>query len=213
MEVYFPLCQQYAAMAQSFYSQYQQSTAGNDILTSIAMEQAAVCAVIFQALAVESYVNLFGSVTLGDENFRCNYESKTDSKHRYNTIEKIKHICKDEFSNPYPTDGKHFEVLKGLFSKRDRLVHQKSKPYNIEKRPLNYDNMAEQYDDYLHAYEAEIGFIYERLEDEMKVYEELRENLTRCSGREEVIKSLLGKYMEEMNKTIESSIMMMYKKP
>ena len=206
METYLPFCEQYAAMAQSFYSQYQQSTAGNGVLASIAMEQDAICAVIFQALAVESYVNLFGSVTLGDENFRCNYESKTDSKHRYNTIEKIKHICKDEFNNPYPTDGKHFEVLKGLFSKRDRLVHQKSKPYNIEKRPLDYDNMAEQYDDYLHAYEAEIGFIYERLEDEMKVYEELKENLTRCSGREEVIKSLLEKYEKEIAKRIANSI-------
>ena len=81
MEVYFPLCQQYAAMAQSFYSQYQQSAAGNDVLASIAMEQAAICAVIFQALAVESYVNLFGSVILGDENFRNNYESETDNSH------------------------------------------------------------------------------------------------------------------------------------
>ena len=121
-------------------------------------------------------------------------------------LKKIKHICKDEFNNPYPTDGKHFEVLKGLFSKRDRIVHQKSKPYNIEKRPLDYDNMAEQYDDYLHAYETEIGFIYERLEDEMKVYEELKENLTRCSGREEIIKLLLEKNEKEIAKTIANSI-------
>ena len=205
MEIYFPLCEQYAAMAQSFYSQYQQSAAGNDVLDSIAMEQAAICTVIFQALAVESYVNLFGSVTLGDENFRCNYESKTDSKHRFNTIEKIKHICKDEFNTPYPTGGKHFEMLKGLFSKRDRLVHQKSKPHNIEKRAIDYGNMPKQYDDFLSAYKEEIGFIYERLEDEMKVYGELKQNLTRCSGREEVTKSLLEKWAREIAKTIASS--------
>ena len=78
METYLPFCEQYAAMAQCFYSQYQQSAAGNDVIDSIAMEQSAICAVIFQALAVESYVNLFGSVILGDENFRNNYESETD---------------------------------------------------------------------------------------------------------------------------------------
>ena len=66
--------------------------------------------------------------------------------------------------------------------------------------------MAEQYDDYLHTYEAEIGFIYERLEDEMKVYEELKENLTRCSGREEIIKLLLEKNEKEIAKTIANSI-------
>ena len=206
METYLPFCEQYAAMAQCFYSQYQQSAAGNDVIDSIAMEQSAICAVIFQALAVESYVNLFGSVILGDENFRNNYESETDKKHRFSTLKKIKRICRDEFNTLYPTGGQHFKVLRGLFSKRDRLVHQKSKPYNIEKRPLDYDNMAEQYDDYLHAYETEIGFIYERLEDEMKVYEELKENLTRCSGREEVIKSLLEKYEKEIAKRIANSI-------
>ena len=66
METYLPFCEQYAAMAQCFYSQYQQSAAGNDVIDSIAMEQSAICAVIFQALAVESYVNLFGSVILGN---------------------------------------------------------------------------------------------------------------------------------------------------
>ena len=40
----------------------------------------------------------------------------------------------------------------------------------------------------------------------MKVYEELKENLTRCSGREEVIKSLLEKYEKEIAKRIANSI-------
>ena len=213
METYLPFCEQYAAMAQCFYSQYQQSAAGNDVIDSIAMEQSAICAVIFQALAVESYVNLFGSVTLGDENFRCNYESETDKTHRFSTLEKIKRICKDEFNTPYPTDGKHFKVLQGLLSKRDKLVHQKSKPHNIEKRPFDYNDPLKSYADYLQAYEEEIGFIHEDLENEMKVYDDLQENLAQCSGREEVVKSLFGKYMGEMNKTIESSIMMMYEKP
>ena len=32
METYLPFCEQYAAMAQCFYSQYQQSAAGNDVI-------------------------------------------------------------------------------------------------------------------------------------------------------------------------------------
>lgn len=213
MEVYFPLCQQYAAMAQCFYSQYQQSAAGNDVIDSIAMERSAICAVIFQTLAVESYVNLFGSVILGDENFRYNYESEKDKKHRFSTLEKIKRICRDEFNTPYPTGGKHFKVLHGLLSKRDKLVHQKPKPHNIEKKPFDFSDPLKSYADYIQAYEEEIGFIYEDLVNEMKVYDDLKENLAQCSGREEVVKSLFGKYMGEVNKTIESSAMMMYEKP
>ena len=96
MNCYFTFCEQYAAMAKSFYSQYhqhQENAKSSTPSASIAMEQAAICAVIFQALAVESYVNLFGSVVLGDDVFRCRYESEIDKKHRASTIDKIKNIC------------------------------------------------------------------------------------------------------------------------
>ena len=96
MNCYLPLCEQYASMAKLFYfqyNQYRENAESGDLSASIAMEQAAICAIIFQALAVESYVNLFGSVVLGDDVFRCRYESEINKKHRASTIDKIKNIC------------------------------------------------------------------------------------------------------------------------
>ena len=61
---YVPLCEQYNGLAQSFYKQYQevQAQKGGELYAL----QAAICAVVFEAFAIESYVNFFGAYTLGD---------------------------------------------------------------------------------------------------------------------------------------------------
>ncbi|SFO93461.1 hypothetical protein SAMN05216343_10141 [Oscillibacter sp. PC13] len=208
MNCCLPLCEQYAAMAKSFYFQYhqhQENAKSGAPSASIAMEQAAICAVIFQALAVESYVNLFGSVVLGDDVFRCRYESETDKKHRASTIDKIKNICNVELRNPYPTSGEDFGILKGLLDKRNKLVHPKSKPHAIENRPYNYKKPEDLYSDYVQAFNEEIGFIYNNLEVEMLVYDELKKNLARCNKGVEVIGLLrdnLEKKLEKLLRTL-----------
>ena len=202
MNCYLPLCEQYASMAKSFYFQYQESAESYDSFASIAMEQTAICAVIFQALAVESYVNLFGSVVLSDDVFRCRYESETDKRHRVNTIDKIRKICNEELHSPYPTSGEHFRTLKGLLDKRNRLVHPKSKPHAIEKCPFNYQKLEDSYSDYIQAFDEEIGFIYNNLEAEMQIYSDLKRNLARCNGGTEVIESLRNNLEKEIEKTI-----------
>ena len=209
MNCYFTLCEQYDTMAKSFYfqyHQYQEDAKSGDPSASIAMEQAAICAVIFQALAVESYVNLFGSVVLGDDVFRCRYESETDKKHRASTIDKIKNICNIELGNPYPTSGEHFRTLKGLLDKRNKLVHPKSKPHTIENRPYNYKKPEDSCSDYVQAFNEEIGFIYNSLEAEMLVYDDLKKNLARCNKGVEVIELLRDNLANEIGKTIANSI-------
>ena len=215
MDCYFTFCEQYATMAKSFYfqyHQYQENAKSGDSSASMAMEQAAICAVIFQALAVESYVNLFGSVVLGDDVFRCRYESEIDKKHRASTIDKIKNICNIELGNPYPTSGEHFRILKGLIDKRNKLVHPKSKPHTIENRPFNYKKPEESRSDYVQAFNEEIGFIYNNLESEMFVYDDLKKNLARCNSGVEVIGALLDDLAKESGKTIADSIKTAYNK-
>ena len=113
-KIYLPLCEQYHSLAKNFFAQYVDITSGQHPATSdwlenpeestrlmcfhIAQLQAAICSVIFEALSIESLINFFGAVTLGDDIFYKKYEAKK----RYSTLKKLEEICKQEFSTPYP---------------------------------------------------------------------------------------------------------------
>lgn len=197
INAYVPLCEQYNTLAQSFYQQHldlksQLEQLGppadfleNPILANAQMElhagifQAAICAVVFEAFAIESYVNFFGASTLGDDKYYATYESGEPGK-RYSTIYKLKKLCKDEFDSSYPTDGKHFVALKGLFDKRNRLAHNKPKAHILSTK--NGDT----FDDYYDAM-AEISFVYEGLEGEMALYDSVKEKLSESTKQPEPI--------------------------
>lgn len=198
---YLPLCEQYNSLAQSFFQQHLDLKTElerfgkpidffeNPVLASKQNEltmgvlQTAICAVVFEAFAIESYVNFFGAYKLGDSTYYSRHESGEKGK-RYSTIEKIKLICKNEFNAPYPTGDKHFCTLKSLFSKRDRLAHNKSKGHEISVENSN------SFDDYYDAM-SEIAFIYEGLEHEMSLYDSVKANLTASSGQKEPIAGFL----------------------
>ena len=199
VNTYLPLCEQYNSLAQSFYQQHldmkdkiaqlgksadlleNPSLANTQNMLTIGMLQTAISAVIFEAFAIESYVNFFGAYILGDSAYYSTYESGEYRK-RYSTIEKIKMMCKVEFKTSYPTGGKHFAVLKGLFTKRDKLAHNKPKGHEISTKSGSnfYD-----YDEAI----TEISFIYEELEQEMALYDAVKENLTASSKQQEPIAS------------------------
>lgn len=201
VNAYLPLCEQYNSLAQSFYQQYldikgQLTQLGKpaDLLDNpslaitqnaltMGMLQTAISAVVFEAFAIESYVNFFGAYILGDSTYYSTYESGERGK-RYSTIEKVKMMCKDEFKSPYPTGGKHFVALKGLFTKRDKLAHNKPKGHEISSKNGNG------FDDYYEAI-SEISFIYEGLEQEMALYDEVKEKLTASSKQHEPIAAFL----------------------
>lgn len=201
VNAYLPLCEQYNSLAQSFYQQHLEfygqltqlgkpvdliddpSLATTQNTLVLEMLQSAICAVVFEAFAIEAYVNFFGAYILGDSTYYSTYESGEPGK-KYSTIKKMKMMCKDEFQSPYPTGGNHFVVLKGLFSKRDKLAHNKPKGYEISAKNGNT------FEDYYEAI-SEISFIYEGLAQEMALYDEVKENLTTSSNKQEPIAAFL----------------------
>ena len=130
MDVYPMLCENYNGMSQSFYAQYKDAERylksmkcdDWDILSPATDEtekyvtaqsmrlHSAIAAIVFQALAVEAFVNLYGAQKVGDEAFYSKYDFKGAT-----TLSKLKAICKhgrgvedlslDERRNLY----KHFE--------------------------------------------------------------------------------------------------------
>ena len=212
VNAYLPLCEQYNSLAQSFYQQYHEindklsqlgkpadllcnpSLAIDKNVLTMRMLQSAICAVVFEAFAIESYVNFFGAYILGDSTYYSTYESGERGK-KYTTIEKMKMMCKDEFQSPYPTGGKHFVVLKGLFTKRDKLAHNKPKGHGLSTKNGN------SFDDYYEAI-SEISFIYEELAQEMALYDEVKENLTTSSNKEEPIAAFLDSASTAISKNM-----------
>lgn len=175
-------------------------------------ETAAICAIVFEALAIESYVNFWGASILGDAVFFSKYEpqkgatsSETIKPHYRSTLDKMKAICKEEFGNPYPTDGIHYSTLKGLFQKRDRLVHNKPKGHLLELAPFNYDSPEAAYKDYVEVFE-EIGFIYEKIDDELRLYEEVKANLKSCSGKPDASEQQFLKSIEQIAKQMSAMV-------
>lgn len=206
INAYVPLCEQYNDIAQSFFQQYkdlrdEQASLGKPIdyfekpneaehqtFLSIGILRTAIGAVVFEAFAIESYVNFWGASLLGDSQFYEKYESGKKGQ-KYSTIEKIKLICKDDFQSPYPTGGTHFSNLKALFSKRDRLAHNKPKGHKIE---LIENALHSEFE----SADKEISFVFDNLETDMTMYSELKTNLTHCSGKPEPMNTLI----EELKK-------------
>ena len=177
---YVPLCEQYNGLAQSFYKQYQEVKAqkGGELYAL----QAAICAVVFEAFAIESYVNFFGAYTLGDNTFYSTYESGQRGN-RFSTIDKIKGFSKKEGIQRYPTGGKHFVTLKGLLYKRDQLAHNKPRMHTLRKEDgfEDYNEMSK-----------EISFVYQNLDEELKLYDEVKMNLSiACDVAEPISEMIL----------------------
>lgn len=212
---YLPLCEQYNCLAQSFYQQHLEAKAqlsrlggpadflDNPVLANAQFEltmgvlQTAICAVVFEAFAIEAYVNFFGAYTLGDSAYYSIYESGEQGK-RYSAIEKVKLLCKEQFKSPYPTDGDHFRRLKCIFGKRDRLAHNKPKSHEISTK--NVGN----FDDYYDAM-SEISFVYDGLEKEIGLYNEVKINLITASKQPDPITA----YRDSVATAIAKSIVQM----
>lgn len=93
-----------------------------------------------------------------------------------------------------------------------KLVHPKSKPHTIENRSFNYKKPEDSYSDYVQAFNEEIGFIYNNLEAEMLVYDDLKKNLACCNKGVEVIGFLRDDLEKEIGKVIADSIRTAYNK-
>lgn len=136
-DFYFLKCIDFDSIAQNAYTQYlgfskEYEALGNglDVLevpqagvSYIAayknMESAAYMAVVFEALAIEAYVNTLGEHLIGERYYQ-EYESK-DAKKDRTTLGKLKRLCENEIRKSYPTDGVHYREVKGLLKNVIRL--------------------------------------------------------------------------------------------
>lgn len=84
----------------------------------------ATIAVIFQALAVESYINYYGLKKLGSKKFNEHYE-KIATVDKYVIIYEV--VNKKEF----PKSDSAYGNLKMLFKLRNSLVHSKAQEINM----------------------------------------------------------------------------------
>lgn len=211
---YISLCEQYEGMAQSFFQQYsdlkaKQAKLGNSIdylenpvggiqqtQLSLFILQAAISAIVFEALAVESYVNFFGAYRLGDAKYYSDIESP---KHKNSALEKMKLICKEEGFSRYPAGGTHYVHLRTLFDKRDMLAHNKPKGHLVSFQDGKHT------DEFNDAYK-EYTFIFNNLAVDMNMYTEVKENLTRCSGKQEPLAELMQNACSVMEKSLHNMI-------
>lgn len=223
---HFAYCERYNAIAQDFYEQFINAQAALNACSCPmdlfeaneetyryyalfdAKENAALCAIIFEALSIEAYVNFWGASLLGDDIFYSKYEferksTEGSSKKRrsLNTLDKIKKICKEEYHTPYPTDGVHYCALKKLFQNRDRLVHYKPKQYCISRPSPKQLYTPEMYNDYLDACK-ELDFIFDGIDDQMRLYQEVKDNLAKCSGKTDPFYQQLEDTGKEIGKAI-----------
>ena len=225
MEAYVCLCERFSELSREAYAQYVlaltalEKYEGVDFLSlppwcyeeyiDLNHKQltGAISAIVFQALAIEGYVNLFGVIELGENVFYTEIEPPKGKQpkgfHYFSTLGKIAEICErsKRITTTYPE--KHLSELGQLFRKRDQLVHHKPHPHAISKQPFDYENPAASYSDYIEA-KQEILFVYEGLDEQMRLYDEMKANITTLRGTGvELTEELMYAYCAEISSSIE----------
>ena len=131
-------------------------------------ERSALTAIVFQALAIESFVNLLGVQGIGEEVYYSEYETKGST-----TLEKLKKICKEFLKKPYPTNDKDYSMLTSLLKKRDLIVHTKPRTVSIDGEAISYEEFMSQTE-----------YIHKNICEEIKSYENLKRKLAMLEGKE-----------------------------
>ncbi len=158
----------------------------------------AIAAIVFQALAIEAYINLFGMYTLGEKLFYDKYE-------RLSFTKKLEAIC-ESFGRIYPQE--HLSQVYNLFQKRHRLVHEKPKEFSFHFQPFDYNHLENNYSDIDAVLEAD-SFVLNNIADEMTLYQQLQNNIMHIRDADkELIQEIQEKQiranMEESNKAFGS---------
>lgn len=183
---------QYARMAEESYAEYLEAKSLSEEVSDIPvsdeeqlgiyayllekclkMDEKAIVAVLFQALAVEAYTNLFGLTVFGEAEYYCSYE-------RLPTRKKLETIAgKLDKTLPEAIGDR----VQKLFKKRDSFVHQKPKAYQIGLVDFDYKNPEKSFED-INAYMEELMSAEEGLEDNMMIYKDLQECVRNLRGAE-----------------------------
>ncbi len=212
MKLYPILCENYNEISLSFYDKYRAGVGKyrgsgciwdfnehtpeenyDYINTRRDTYNSAFGAIVFQAIAVEAFVNLFGVYRLGDKVFYSDIE-----KHGATTSDKLKNIYKRLYGNNYPTNTVEYNRLKSLLSKRNRIVHTKPKALSMQDEATtpNYSVFMEQVD-----------FIFSNIDEEMKSYETLKRTIKELEKKEcDLIQEIYKEIDQAVNERITSMI-------
>jgi len=189
MEFFPMLCENYNYLSQNFYRQYKDAkeyllslnTETWDYLSHTPEENqhyndansmllnSAIAAVVFQALSIEAFINLYGAQKIGEEKYYGNFEKKGAT-----TIDKIKQVCLEVSKQNYPTATRAYEHLRSLLKKRDRIVHTKP-------RSLNFSCIDDSANNIMDFFE-QTDFVYADIDEEMQSYENLKKTLCLLDG-------------------------------
>lgn len=222
-EYYDSMCNRYASMAEDFYLQskaleefeglkeYPLPEAAELYVKHLAVVEQrtrlVIAAIVFQALAIEAYVNLFGVYELGEDRFFKEFEPPRNNRPQgfrpLNTIDKLKMICKEELGQPFPAE--HIEKIRQLFTTRDRLVHSKSKPRSIRKQKFDYLKPEKNYED-LFALAEELSFFYDGIEEHMELYRILQDDIMVIRGAEkELTVEISDRWLSDIGRAVEET--------
>ncbi len=226
VEFIFSSANLYAGTAKTYYKEYLQITDEYDSANEYmkkhpedteavsrvyalagAREVKAIAAVVFQAFAIEAYVNLFGYIVFGEEY----YTKRIDRGllERKPVEIKLDLIC-TELNSTYPVG--HKGEIEVLFTKRDGIVHQKPKKYEIAVQPFDYAHPENNFLE-MAKIEQENYFFFENLDRNMQLYEELQENIKTIRGTGcELIKEISNKQLESSLKEMDRNIAEIYQK-
>jgi hypothetical protein len=148
MEYTFSLCEIFYNMSREEYSTYvisrrkleelckgkkyfdvlSHSLEENTLFHNLAHKSysSAIASIVFQAFAIEAYINFYGAKKLGKGAFNDHYE-------RISIKDKIVIISRIATGRDFPKGEKVYELVRKLFTQRDKLVHHKGKGINFKE--------------------------------------------------------------------------------
>ena len=153
--------------------------------------QAMMISIVFQAFAIEAYVNLI-AVNLYDENeFFGNFEEK-------GTIKKINKIFSEKLRSDFVKNKAIYDLVDTTFDLRDKLVHSKSKRINlmaIQENPENFN-----------PFESLINH-YEKIDEVITAYPKFKELVDSLVGYD-----IFDNQMNNLHELIKLNLQEIYKK-
>ena len=132
------------------------------------MDDAGITALVFQAMAIESYANLMGAYLTNESEFYKKYERAPIDKKLSGIIERLGYSISEDL----------ISRIKKLFNRRNDLVHQKPKSFFLNIDPNKSDAFFEQKEALL----SECSVSFSHVEESMCLYSELKEALKIARG-------------------------------
>lgn len=134
--------------------------------TSHIARRNSIAAIVFQALAIESYLNLYGTYNLGDRFDRA-FESKP-------TLVKLSLLCKEVTKKDFPK-GDLYNNIGLLFKKRNSLVHYKAHSIDLKT------SSDSEFEDYIYKH---VAYAFSDIEKYIGLYDKLKKELKELEGVE-----------------------------